>query len=157
MIVMNWLFWGVMATFAQSIFEGVTQSMRLTRMSLPYLLGTIFAEGRSRAKVLGFGLHIMVGLLSTFVYVAIFHFWGEPTWWRGAGIGFAQAMLVLLVALPLLPELHPRMASERYGPSARRQLEPPGFIALNYGRKTPISIVLSHIIFGAVIGSFCRM
>lgn len=152
----NWLFWGVMATLAQTVFEAATQSLRLTRMSLPYMLGTMFTERRSKAKLLGFGLHIVNGLLVTLVYIILFHYWGEPTWWRGAIIGFAQGMAVLLVGMPLLPEFHPHMASERYGPTAMRQLEPPGFMALNYGPKTPIAIITSHIIFGGIIGNFCR-
>jgi hypothetical protein len=35
-----------------------------------------------------------------------------------------------------------------------RQLEPPGFLALNYGFQTPISVVIAHIIFGVVLGTF---
>jgi len=35
-----------------------------------------------------------------------------------------------------------------------RQLEPPGFLGLHYGIQTPISIVLAHVAFGAVLGGF---
>ncbi len=152
----NWLFWGVLATLAQVTFEAASQGLRLTRMSLPYMVGTLFTAHRSKAKVLGFASHIANGLLFALVYVVAFHYWGGPTWWKGSLIGLAQASFVLLVGMPLLPEIHPRMASSRYGPTAMRQLEPPGFLALNYGPKTPISIVVSHVIFGCVIGSFCR-
>jgi len=150
----TWLFWGVMATLAQVTFEAASQGMRLTRMSLPYMLGTIFTTHRSKAKVTGFFSHIANGLLFTLIYIAVFHFLGGPSWWKGAIIGFAQASFVLLVGMPLLPEIHPHMASARYGPTAMRQLEPPGFLALNYRVKTPISIIVSHVIFGCVIGSF---
>jgi len=34
----------------------------------------------------------------------------------------------------MLPGLHLRMASEQRGPEPTRQLEPPGFLALNYAR-----------------------
>ena len=40
------------------------------------------------------------------------------------------------------------------GPTLMRQLEPPGFLALNYGLQTPIAVVITHIIFGIVLGSF---
>ena len=33
-------------------------------------------------------------------------------------------------------------------------LEPPGFMMLNYGRSTPIVIVLAHVIYGAIIEAF---
>ena len=57
----------------------------------------------------------------------------------------------------MLPGLHPRMASEQHGPTVSRQLEPPGFLALNYGMRTPIAVVLSHIVFGMIIGGFYRV
>lgn len=150
-----WLFWGTIATLAQLAFEVGTQGLRLTRMSLPYMLGTMFTQNRSRAKLLGFAQHIVNGLLFTLVYVAAFHLIGKQTWWVGAMVGAAQATFVLLVVMTLLPEIHPRMASERYGPTAMKQLEPPGLLALNYGTKTPLSILISHVLFGTILGSFC--
>ena len=35
-----------------------------------------------------------------------------------------------------------------------RQLEPPGFLALNYGVQTPLSVVVAHVLFGAIVGAF---
>jgi hypothetical protein len=46
------------------------------------------------------------------------------------------------------------MASETSGPTVVRALEPPGFLALHYGSRTPISVVLAHAVFGAILGSF---
>jgi hypothetical protein len=46
------------------------------------------------------------------------------------------------------------MANEQYGPTVARQLEPPGFLGLHYGIRTPISVLIAHIIFGAILGSF---
>jgi hypothetical protein len=46
------------------------------------------------------------------------------------------------------------MASEQQGPSLMRQLEPPGFLALNYGFQTPISVVVAHVVFGTILGAF---
>jgi hypothetical protein len=54
----------------------------------------------------------------------------------------------------IVPGLHPRMASEQQGPTVTRQLEPPGFLALNYGMPTPASVVVSHIVFGVIVGAF---
>jgi len=58
------------------------------------------------------------------------------------------------MALPVLPALHPRMANEQYGPTVVRQLEPPGFLGLHYGIRTPISVLAAHAIFGAILGAF---
>jgi len=86
--------------------------------------------------------------------VAAFQAWGRATWWFGASIGLVQAIFVLTIALPILPALHPRMANERYGPTIVLQLEPPGFLGLHYGVRTPISILIAHAIFGAILGAF---
>jgi hypothetical protein len=79
---------------------------------------------------------------------------GEATWWFGALIGVIQAAFILAVALPALPALRPRMANEQYGPTVARQLEPPGFLGIHYGIRTPISILVAHAIFGAILGAF---
>lgn len=66
----------------------------------------------------------------------------------------AKFIGVLTAGLPLLPAFHPRMANEQYGPTVVRQLEPPGFLALHYGARTPISIVVAHLMYGAILGGF---
>jgi hypothetical protein len=65
-----------------------------------------------------------------------------------------HALFVHAVGMPLLPGLHPRMVSEYYGPTPNRRLQPPGFLALNYGRQTPFVAIVAHIIYGAIIGGF---
>jgi hypothetical protein len=79
------------------------------------------------------------------------------SWWLGMLIGIGHALFVLTVVMMLLPTIHPRMASERHGPTALRQLEPPGFMALNYGYQTPLSVFLSHAVFGAILGSLYHL
>ena len=152
----SWLFWGALATLGETTFEAVSQGLRLTRMNLPLILGTMVTEARSKTKVYGFALHILYGLLIALLYIIAFHFLGGPSWWLGALIGIAHAVVVLTVGMTLLPEIHPRMASERSGPTTMRQLEPPGFLSLNYGVKTPVALLMSHVIYGCILGSFCR-
>jgi len=47
------------------------------------------------------------------------------------------------------PAMHPRMANEQQGPTPTEQLEPPGFMALNYGRRTPITVIVAHLLEAA--------
>ncbi|HEY3117502.1 MAG TPA: hypothetical protein VGK54_12235, partial [Chloroflexota bacterium] len=75
----------------------------------------------------------------------------------GVGMGLIHAAFVLTVIMWLLPGLHPRMASEQRGPTPTRQLEPPGFLALNYGRRTPLSVVIAHVLYGAILGVFYHL
>jgi hypothetical protein len=63
---------------------------------------------------------------------------------------------VVVALLPLLPGLHPRMASEHRGPEPTRALEPPGFLGLNYGHRTPLIALLAHVMYGAILGAFYR-
>jgi hypothetical protein len=57
--------------------------------------------------------------------------------------------VLIVAAMPALPAMHPRMASEQDGPTPTKQLEPPGFMALNCGRRTPITAILAHILYYA--------
>jgi uncharacterized membrane protein YagU involved in acid resistance len=150
----SWLVWGFASTILLTTLMAGSQGIGFTRMNIPYMLGTMFTPDRDRAKVLGVILHVFNGYVFSLVYVAAFHVWGGPAWWKGASIGLVHAAFVLTVGMPALPGMHPRMASERHGPTVVRQLEPPGFLALHYGIRTPISVVLAHVAFGIVLGVF---
>ena len=69
------------------------------------------------------------------------------------------AVLVLIACLrwSWVNGLHPRMASEQHGPTVMRQLEPPGFLLLNYGRQTPLATIIAHIAYGAIVGGFVSL
>jgi hypothetical protein len=150
----GWLLWGFLANVVLTIVNSVTQGTGLTRMNLPYMLGTIFTADRDRAKLYGFLAHIVMGLGLSMIYVLVFHSLETASWWLGAIIGAIHGLFVLTVVMTMMPGLHPRMASEQYGPEAHNMLEPPGFLALNYGRRTPIAVIISHTIFGAMLGAF---
>ncbi len=150
----SWLLWGFAGTVVLTTVMSGSQGLGLTRMNLPYLFGTIFTPNRDRAKVYGVALHLLNGWIFSLVYVAAFHASGLFTWWFGATIGFVHGAFVIVVAIPVLPGMHPRMASEVQGPTVVRQLEPPGFLGRNYGIRTPLSALVAHVIFGAIVGAF---
>ena len=149
----SWLLWGFVATIVLTTLMAGSQGLGFTRMNIPYMLGTIFTPSRDRAKLIGFVLHLINGWFFSLIYVAAFHLWGGATWWRGALTGFIHAGFVLTAGMRLMPGLHPRMASELQGPTLMRQLEPPGFLALNYGFQTPISIIIAHLAYGIIFGA----
>jgi uncharacterized membrane protein YagU involved in acid resistance len=153
----DWLLWSFVATLALTTVMAGSQGLRLTRINLPYILGAIFTPDRERAKLIGFLIHLLNGWIFSLAYVAIFHSLGQANWWIGVSIGAAQAVFVLTVVMSLLPSFHPRMATEQKGPTVTRQLEPPGFLALNYGYQTPVSVLLAHLIYGAILGMFYSM
>lgn len=153
----SWALWGFVATIVLTTIMSASQGLGLTRMNLPYMLGTIFTPDRDRAKIAGFLVHLVDGWLFSLLYVAAFTAWQRATWWLGALIGFVHAAFVLTAGMRALPGLHPRMANERHGPTVARQLEPPGFLALHYGPRTPLSLTLAHLVFGAILGGFYRL
>jgi uncharacterized membrane protein YagU involved in acid resistance len=152
----SWLIWGFAATVVLTICLSVSQGLKLTRINITLLLGTMFVSNRDKAKWIGIFIHLLNGMVFSFVYVAAFHVWGQATWQRGAIIGLIHSLFVLSVALPNLPGIHPRMAGEHSGPTVTRQLEPPGFWCLHYGIQTPVVIILAHILFGIILGYFYK-
>ncbi len=150
----SWLVWGFASTVMLTSILAGSQGLGFTRINLPYLLATPSPPSRDKAKFVGILLHFVNGWIFSFIYVAAFQALGKATWWFGALIGVVHAIFILVVALPALPALHPRMANEQYGPTVARQLEPPGFLGMHYGIRTPISILLAHAIFGAILGAF---
>lgn len=152
----SWLVWGFGGTVLLTTLMAGSQGLGLTRMNLPYMLGTMITADRDRAKIYGVGVHLLNGWLFSLVYVSAFEAIGLFTWWFGAAIGLVHGAFVLVVGMPVLPGMHPRMASELQGPTVVRQLEPPGFLARNYGAQTPISVLVAHVVFGALLGLFYR-
>lgn len=153
----SWLLWGFLATIVLTTTSSATQGFGATRLNIPYMLGSIFTPDRDRARLYGFFAHLLFGWAVSLVYVLIFQSVGAAGWWRGALIGLLHALFVLIVALSFLPAIHPRMASEQRGPEAHNMLEPPGFMGLNYGARTPLSVILSHAFFGAILGTFYHL
>jgi hypothetical protein len=148
------LLWGFVATVVLTGVMAASQGLGVTRMNIPFMLGTMVTLNRDRAKLAGFGMHLVNGWLFAGLYAAAFRSWRRATWWRGAGIGLVHALFVLAAGMPLLPSLHPRMASEEHGPTPTRLLEPPGFLALNYGKRTPVTVLVAHLLYGAILGAF---
>lgn len=150
------LLWGFTGTVVLTTVMAGSQRLGLSRISLPFMLGTMFTASRDRAMVLGFLLQVLNGWVFALGYGLVFHDWGLATWWLGGLLGIIHGSAALVILMPMLPGIHPRMASEAQGPDPTRALEPPGFLALNYGRRTPIITLLAHIIYGAILGGFYR-
>src|SRR2546427_238940 len=147
---------GFVGTLVLPSLEAGAQQLHLTCMSLPYLLGAMFTPSRDRAKVIGFFTHLVNGQIVALLYVAIFHAVGASGVLRGALMGIAHSAIVLLVVVPLLPVIHPRMATLHQGPTDLRRIEPPGPLGLYYGVTTPLMVLLAHVAFGAVGGGLYR-
>jgi hypothetical protein len=151
------LLWGLLGTGLLTTLLRAGQALHLTRMDPTLLLGTMVTSNRDHAKVIGFVMHFFNGWWIALLYAAFFHGFGMATWWLGALMGVAHTAFILVAVLPLLPGLHPRMASDFRGPDPTRLLEPPGFLALNYGSRTPLALLVAHVAYGLVLGAFYRL
>lgn len=152
----QWIFWGFVASAALVMTESIAQGLGLTRLNLPLILGAGITPDRDRARALGVLLHVVMGWLFSLFYVIAMSFLGGPTWYRGAIIGLVHALFICVIGWQILPGIHPRMASETHGPSAAPMLEPPGFMGLNYGVSTPLTVFVTHAIFGTILGAGYR-
>jgi hypothetical protein len=128
--------------------------LRLTRIDLPFLLGTAFTADRARARALGYALHFVFGLLFASAYYLVFEALDEANWWLGALLGVVHALFAgtALVSV-LLPLVHPRMGTSFSAADSAPLLEPPGFMLLNYGASTPLVMLVTHVIYGAIVGA----
>jgi hypothetical protein len=146
------LIWGLAATLVMTTLLHGSHGLGWSRLSLAFLVGTMFTGRRSYANILGFVVYTLGGWLFAIIYAAFFLAIGHGNWWIGLLVGAAHAIVLLVVLLPLIAYAHPRMANEYDGPTRTRRLEPPGFIGLNYGYRTPLSVLIAQMAYGAVLG-----
>ena len=146
------MIWGLIATLTMTTILQGAQGLGLSRLSLPFLAGTFFTGDRRWAVIIGFVFYVIGGWLFAFLYFVLFASVGLYAWWFGGVAGLLHGLVLLSCGLPLLPFIHPRMASEYDGASAIRQLEPPGFLGLNYGHRTPLTTLAGQAVYGAVLG-----
>ncbi len=149
----GWALFGLVATAALTAVMITAQLAGLTRLDLPLALGTLVTEDPDRARAAGFVIHLAIGQAFALGYAATFAHLQLATWWLGTLLGLLHVAVALLALLPLLPGLHPRMASRRAGPASTAVLEPPGLLALNYGIQTPAVAIIAHVIYGTVLGA----
>ena len=155
MSIVGALVGGFAGTLVLTTALRAASELRLTRMDLPFLLGTAFSEDRRRAKVVGYALHFLAGLGFAAAYWVAFVVLDRSSWWLGAifgfvHVGFAGTALVNVI----LPALHPRMGTPTTAARTTPLLEAPGFMFRNYGPRTAAVAVVAHVAYGAVVGAF---
>ncbi len=149
---------GFVGTLVLTTALRAANELKLTRMDLPFLLGTALTTDRARAKAIGYALHFLFGQLFALIYYGIFIAIDHSGWWLGAMLGalhglFAGTALVNI----LLPIVHPRMGSPLTAAGTAALLEPPGFLMRNYGLQTPVVSLLAHVAYGAIVGGFISL
>jgi hypothetical protein len=149
---------GLVGTVVLTTVLRAAGELGLTRMDIPFLLGTAVTEDRVRAKAIGYVLHFVFGLVFALVYYAVFVVIDESGFLLGGLFGLVHGLFAgsALVNV-LLPVVHPRMGTGLTAAGEAPLLEPPGFLLLNYGRRTPLVTVVAHVAYGAVVGGFASL
>jgi hypothetical protein len=117
--------WGAIAggfagTLVLTTALRAASELNLTRMDLPFLLGTAFSTDRTRAKALGYIFHFLAGLVFALIYYAIFLAIDHSGWWLGAIFGLAHGLFSGTALVNILLPL-PRRVRD-----GRRRLHLPG-------------------------------
>jgi hypothetical protein len=158
MTVWGALVGGFVGTLVLTTGLRTANELRLTRVDLPFLLGTTLTRDRARAKALGYLLHLAAGEAFALVYYAIFAALDTSGWLLGALLGLLHGIVSATALVNvLLPVVHPRMGSVLSAADSSPLLEPPGFLLRNYGRGTPIATLLAHTAYGAIVGGFASI
>jgi hypothetical protein len=149
---------GFVGTLALETTIVAASQLGLTRIDIPFLLGTAFSLNRGRARVIGYIVHFLLGIAFALGYFALFVSLGRSTWWLGACLGLGHALFAgTAMVNTMLPLIHPRMGSPMTSAADAPLLEPPGFMLLNYGVATPVVTVFAHLLYGAIIGAWVSM
>jgi hypothetical protein len=155
--------WGALAGgFVGTVLLTTTlraaSELGLTRMDLPFLLGTAVTADRVRAKVVGYALHFVFGLVFALGYWAVFAATGRSGVVAGALLGLVHALFAgTALVNVILPVVHPRMGTGFDAAGSAPLLQPPGFMLVNYGRQTLLAMIVAHVAYGAVIGGFSSL
>jgi hypothetical protein len=149
---------GVVGTIVLTTTLRAASELGLTRMDLPFLLGTAVTPDRARAKLIGYALHFVFGIVFALGYWAVFAATGVSGVWIGALLGLVHALFAgtALVSV-VLPVVHPRMGTGFDAAGDAPLLEPPGFMLVNYGRQTQLAMIVAHIAYGAIVGAFASL
>jgi hypothetical protein len=146
---------GAVGTIVLTSGLRVAQELGWTRMDIPLLLGTVFTDRRGPASVIGYLVHFVNGLLFALAYYAVFRAVDHAGWLFGAALGLVHASLAGGALLTvLLPAVHPRMGSPWSDAEETPLLEAPGFLLMNYGRRTLVWTLVGHVVYGAIVGGF---
>ncbi len=143
---------GFLGTLVLTTVLRTASEFHLTRMDLPFLLGTAITGNRARAKAIGYLAHFVMGQVFALMYFGLFLALGRHDWWLGAFLGLAHGLVTgTFLINVLLPLVHPRMGTTFSDAGTVALLEPPGLMARNYGLGTPVVSLLGHVAYGTVI------
>jgi len=148
---------GFVATLVMTTIMRGASEFGLTRADLALLLGTTVSDNRRRARAFGYVFHFVLGIGFALAYVAFFRIVGRGGWMLGALLGALHAVFDATVLVNVvLPVVHPRIGTPETAANDIALVEPPGFLMMNYGRKSFLVALVAHLVYGALVGLIAR-
>ncbi len=145
---------GLIATLVMTLMMYLANGMGMVKMDMPLMLGTIVAEPGGTARLIGLGIHLVMGVIFALIYAAV---------WSGTGIAPSAGTGLLFgavhgiaagVMMGAIPVMHPRMSATA-SPGGKTVLSP-GMFALNYGVMGAAGVIMLHLVYGLVVGLVYR-
>ncbi len=139
------LFWGAVASFVMFLVVRLARTMKLHRMDMLDLMGSMMARPHSgESHALGLGIHLVNGALLGVAWAYACNLLGVQTDWVSA-LGWSLLLFALfLMFLTSIGAVHPAIRDHRQ--------EDPGPAARNFGRLTPLGVLLAYVVYGLVLG-----
>lgn len=142
---------GVAGALAMLIVIYMGKAMRMTRMDLLSMLGTMFVPRCAKWHIYLAGLmvHLMMGAVFGLAHVGLLA-WLDPSTNGGANglgllLGLGHGMFAGLMMPLLLTMAHPLVRNKK--------MPQPGFALSGFGSLTYIGVIMAHGAFGLVLSA----
>lgn len=140
---------GFLGTVAMTVVMMLGRSMGMTSLDMPLLIGGMFSRDDDRARGLGMVVHMVMGAVVFGIgYALLFTALDSASVAIGALIGLVHGAVLGIVVMPMMGMVHPRMRLA----TEEGRLEPPGVLGIAYGRGTPVGLLMTHVVYGLVVG-----
>jgi uncharacterized membrane protein YagU involved in acid resistance len=124
---------GLVGTVVMTMLMVVAPAMGMPKMDIVGMLGSMFTSSKGTATVVGWVVHLMMGIIFAIIYALVWSLGiGSTTWLWGLIFGAVHA-IVAIVMMPMMMRMHPR---------------PPQVAA---GPMTMVGQLMGHLVFGLVV------
>lgn len=140
---------GFVGTVAMTVGMAMGKSMGMTTMDIALISGGMLSGDERKARRAGMFIHLIVmgTLVFGSIYALLFQALDSASWVTGLIVGVVHGAVVGIMAMPMMGVIHPRMQPVAGG----FQLDPPGIMGVNYGRGTPLGLLMGHAVYGVVV------
>ncbi len=140
---------GFVGTVVMTMGMTMGRSMGMTKMDIALITGGMMTSDERKARKMGMTIHFLVMGTVVFglAYALLFQALDTASWTAGLVIGLIHGAVVGLMAMPVMGGIHPRMQPAADG----FQMDSPGVFGVNYGKGTPVGLLMGHALYGVVV------